>query len=93
MRALAYALKGESLGEALQSYQRIPIQTFGVTEPTYVPRAEALPVVRALIDSAIAELAATPAQLAVQHHHPDAGREPAEHDPAVPRALRAHGER
>ena len=61
MRALAYALKGESLGEALQSYQRIPIQTFGVTEPTYVPRAEALPVVRALIDSAVAELAATPA--------------------------------
>ena len=60
LRALAYALKGEALGEALQSYQRIPIKTFGVAEPTYVPRSEALPYVRALIDSAAAEIAATP---------------------------------
>ena len=30
LRALAFALKAESLGEALQSYQRIPINTFGV---------------------------------------------------------------
>jgi hypothetical protein len=60
LRALAYALKGEALGEALQSYQRIPIRTFGVAEPEYVPRAEALPAVRALIDSAAAEIAATP---------------------------------
>jgi starch-binding outer membrane protein, SusD/RagB family len=60
LRALAYALKGDALGEALQSYQRIPIKTFGVAEPTYVPRSEALPAVRALIDSAAAELAATP---------------------------------
>ncbi len=60
LRALAFVLKGEALGEALQSYQRIPIETFGVTEPTYVPRSEALPYVRALIDSAAAEIAATP---------------------------------
>ena len=60
LRALAFALKGEALGEALQSYQRIPIKTFGVPEPTYVPRSEALPYVRALIDSAAAEIAATP---------------------------------
>jgi hypothetical protein len=59
LRALAYALKGESLGEALQSYQKIPIKTFGVPAPTYVGRAEALPYVRALIDSAAAEIATT----------------------------------
>src|SRR4026209_2252100 len=29
LRALAYALKAEALGEALQSYQKIPIKTFG----------------------------------------------------------------
>ena len=31
LKALAFALKAESLGEALQSYQQIPINTFGVT--------------------------------------------------------------
>ena len=60
LRALAYALKAEALGEALQSYQKIPIKTFGVTAPTYVPRSEALPYVRALLDSAAAEIATTP---------------------------------
>lgn len=60
LRALAFTLKAEALGEALQSYQRIPIVTFGVAEPTYVPRAEALLYVRALLDSAAAEIAATP---------------------------------
>ena len=60
LRALAFALKAESLGEALQSYQRIPINTFGVTAPTYVARPEALALVRALLDSAEAEIAATP---------------------------------
>ena len=60
LRALAFALKAEALGEALQSYQKIPIKTYGVTDPTYVPRAEALPYVRALIDSAAAEIATTP---------------------------------
>lgn len=60
LRALALALKAESLGEALQSYQRIPIETYNVTAPTYVTRAEALPVVRALLDSAANVIAATP---------------------------------
>jgi hypothetical protein len=60
LRALAFALKAEALGEALQSYQQVPINTLGVTEPTYVARAVALPVVRALLDSAEAEIAATP---------------------------------
>ena len=54
LRALAFALKAEAFGEALQSYQKIPIKTFGVTAPTYVARAEALPYVRALLDSAAA---------------------------------------
>lgn len=60
LRALAFALKAESLGEALQSYQQIPINTFGVTAPTYVARTEALALVRTLLDSAEAEIAATP---------------------------------
>ena len=60
LRALGFALKAESLGEALQSYQRIPIKTFGEIAPVYVARAEALVYVRALLDSAAAEVAATP---------------------------------
>jgi hypothetical protein len=59
LRALAFALKAESLGEALQTYQQIPINTLGVTAPTYVARAEALALVRQLLDSAEAEIAAT----------------------------------
>ncbi|MGH7696528.1 MAG: RagB/SusD family nutrient uptake outer membrane protein [Gemmatimonadaceae bacterium] len=59
LRALAFAFKGEALGEAFQSYQKVPINTFGVTAPTYATRAEALTYVRALLDSAAAELAAT----------------------------------
>jgi starch-binding outer membrane protein, SusD/RagB family len=60
VRALAYTLKAEALGEAIQSYQRIPINTYGVTAPVYVARAEALAYVRALIDSAASTIAATP---------------------------------
>ena len=60
LRALAFALKAAALGEALQSYQRIAIETYGVLAPTYVPRAEALPFVRALLDSAAATIATTP---------------------------------
>ena len=60
MRALAYAFKAEALGEALQSYQKIPIQTLNVTAPTYVARSEALPYVRALLDSALTEITTTP---------------------------------
>ena len=60
LRVLAFALKAEALGEALQSYQKIPINTYGVTAPTYVTRAEALAFVRALLDSAAATITATP---------------------------------
>jgi hypothetical protein len=59
LRALAFALKAESLGEAIQTYQTIPIKTFGEIAPAYVARAEALAYVRALLDSAAAEIAAT----------------------------------
>ena len=61
LKALAYTMKAEALGEALQSYQKLPINTFNVTAPTYVSRTEALPVVRALLDSAATTLAGTPA--------------------------------
>jgi len=60
LKALAWALKAEALGEALQSYQRIPVNTFGVIAPEYVARAEALTAVRALLDSAANQIAATP---------------------------------
>jgi hypothetical protein len=60
LRALAFAMKAEALGEALQAYQRIPINTYGVTAPVYASRAEALPYIRGLLDSAAATIAATP---------------------------------
>ncbi|HEX2723915.1 MAG TPA: RagB/SusD family nutrient uptake outer membrane protein [Gemmatimonadaceae bacterium] len=60
LKALAFALKAESLGEAIQSYQRTPVNTLGVTQPEYAPRSEVLPVIRALLDSAANQIAATP---------------------------------
>lgn len=60
LQVLAYTLKAEALGEAIQSYQQLPIKTFGETAPAYVPRPQALPYVRALLDSATTTLAATP---------------------------------
>jgi hypothetical protein len=60
LKALAFALKAESLGETLQSYQSLPINTFNVTAPVYVGRAEALAYVRALLDSAASQISTTP---------------------------------
>jgi hypothetical protein len=60
LKALAWALKAESLGEAIQSYQRVPVNTFGVVAPEYVSRADALIVIRALLDSASNQIATTP---------------------------------
>ena len=60
LKALAFALKAEALGEAIQSYQRTPLNTLGVTQPTYATRAEVLPVIRALLDSAADQIASTP---------------------------------
>src|SRR2546429_9671783 len=51
IRALAFALKADALGEALQSYLLIPIDTYGNTAPTYVARSAALQRVRDLLDS------------------------------------------
>ncbi len=59
LKALAFTLKAEALGEAIQSYQKVPVSTYGVTAPVYVTRAEALPVVRALLDSAATTIAGT----------------------------------
>jgi len=59
LRALAFALKAEALGEAIQSYQKIPVNTFGVVAPVYASRAEALSAIRGLLDSAAATIAAT----------------------------------
>jgi hypothetical protein len=58
IRALAFSLKAEALGEALQSYHQVPINTYGVTQPTYVARSVALQHVRDLLDSAANTLAA-----------------------------------
>jgi hypothetical protein len=58
VRALAFALKAEALGEALQSYHQIPINTYNQTAPTYVARSVALQHVRDLLDSASNTLAA-----------------------------------
>jgi hypothetical protein len=60
LKALAWAIKAESLGEAIQSYQRVPINTYNVPEPVYVSRAEALPVILALLDSASTAITTTP---------------------------------
>jgi hypothetical protein len=59
IRALAFALKADALGEALMSYQQIPIDTYQNTAPTYVGRSVALQRVRDLLDSAQNTLAAT----------------------------------
>jgi starch-binding outer membrane protein, SusD/RagB family len=61
LRALAFALKADALGQAMMTYQRFPINVYNVTAPTYVDRATALPFIRSLLDSAAATLAATPA--------------------------------
>ena len=92
LRALAFALKAEALGEALQSYQKIPIKTYGVTAPVYVARAEALAYVRALLDSADGNDRRHAAKRVLQRQYSDAGRESDERHSAVPRAVCAHGE-
>ena len=61
LKALAYTMKAEALGEAIQSYQRVPLITYNVAAPTYATRAEVLPAIRILLDSAALSLAQTPA--------------------------------
>ncbi len=59
IRALAFALKADALGEALMSYQQLPIDTYQNTAPSYVGRSVALQRVRDLLDSAQSTIAAT----------------------------------
>lgn len=60
LRALAFALKADAIGQALQAYQRVPVATAGTDTTTYVPRDSALRTVRRLLDSASATLAVAP---------------------------------
>ena len=59
IRALAWTVKADALGMAIMTYQTVPINTFGVTAPTYVNRAAALAYIRALLDSAATGIGAT----------------------------------
>jgi len=43
----------------LQSYQKVPLQTYGITAPAYESRTAGLVVIRALLDSAAATVTAT----------------------------------
>jgi hypothetical protein len=58
LRILAFALKADALGQALQTYQQIPIDIYKITEPEYVPRSVALTRIRELLDSAFNQLQA-----------------------------------
>jgi starch-binding outer membrane protein, SusD/RagB family len=60
LRVLANAMKAEALGEALMSYQKIPINTYNVSAPVYEDRATALPFIRQMLEDAATDLAATP---------------------------------
>jgi hypothetical protein len=59
LRALAFALKAEAIGEALQSYQQVPIDTYNDDQPVYVARSVALARVRELLESAASEISQT----------------------------------
>jgi hypothetical protein len=50
--AMAYVLKAAALGEVLQSFQQLPIDTYRTTQPTFVTREVALDAILALLDSA-----------------------------------------
>ena len=60
LRTLAFALKADAIGQAMQAYQRVPVQTFGLDTTTYVARDSALRTVRRLLDSATAALSVPP---------------------------------
>jgi hypothetical protein len=55
---LSYLLKAASLGELLQGYQQIAINTYNVAQPTFVARTTALASVLDLLDSARTQYAA-----------------------------------
>lgn len=49
---ISYLFKAMSLGELLQLYKEIPLNTYQIAEPVFVDRATALASVLALLDSA-----------------------------------------
>lgn len=53
--SLSYLLKAASLGELLQGYKQIAINTYGVSQPTLVPRTTTLSYVLALLDTALTQ--------------------------------------
>jgi hypothetical protein len=57
---LAYFAKAAALGELLQAFQQMPLDTYGTPTPTFSNRAAALTRVHQLLDSADAALAAAP---------------------------------
>ena len=59
--ALAYTLKAGAIGELVQSYQQIADDDYGNPTPAFISRADALARALAALDSADAQLNATPA--------------------------------
>lgn len=57
--SLAYLIKAAAIGELVQSYQRVSIETVGTATPAYVDRATALAYALALLDTAATTFAAT----------------------------------
>lgn len=55
MLTIGYLYKAMSLGELLQLYQRIPINTYQIDQPSFVDRATALAYVLAVLDSALTQ--------------------------------------
>lgn len=52
---IAYLFKAMSLGNLVQMYEQVPINTYDVTAPTFVNRTAALTYVLALLDTALAQ--------------------------------------
>ncbi|HEV8303967.1 MAG TPA: RagB/SusD family nutrient uptake outer membrane protein [Gemmatimonadales bacterium] len=55
---VSYLFKAMALGELVQQYKEIPIDTYNDPQPTFVDRATALAYVLALLDSAITQFRA-----------------------------------
>jgi hypothetical protein len=58
--ALAYTLKAGSLGQLVQQFKEMPIETYETSTPTFETRTTVLARIAALLDSAETTLTATP---------------------------------
>ena len=56
--ALAYLIKGAAIGELIQGFQQVALDTYDTATPVFVDRATALTAILALLDSADQQLAA-----------------------------------